>query len=200
MAFSPYAGRPLPSPRASPPSRAREMWLLAPPRLPGPCLLRSLVAGGKGWQCWALAGGGPGQVGVGWWGHKPSGSEKGRETPGPAPGRLRAGAVLVGSSSSRRAAPQVKRTCPPTHRRASNLCLFLPHPPVAIPFCRVSNCAARAKRRVEQGQSGWDLRSGRGHCVGVALGVTGTWTPGLASWWGQPAVAPPPAETSPSGV
>lgn len=81
------------------------MWLLVTPRLPGPCLLRSLVAGGRGWQCWALAGGGPGQAGVGWWGHEPSDSEKGREMPGPALGRLRVGAVLVGSSSSRHAAP-----------------------------------------------------------------------------------------------
>ena len=37
--------------------------------------------------------------------------------------------------------------------------------------------------------------------MGVTLGCNrGTWTLGLAPWWGQPAVAPPPVDTSPSGV
>jgi hypothetical protein len=65
----------------------------------------------------------------------------------------------------------VKRAQLPTHRRASNLCLFLPHPPIAIPFCRVSNCAARARRRVVQGPSGWDLGWEDGHGVGGGTGV-----------------------------
>lgn len=75
-------------------------------------------------------------------------------------------AVVVGMQPS-----LVKRTHLLKHRRASNLCLFLPHPPIAIPFCRVSNCAAGARRRIEQGQSGWAMGWESGDWVGGSAGV-----------------------------
>lgn len=65
----------------------------------------------------------------------------------------------------------VERTHLPKHRQASNLSLFLPHLPVAIPFCRVSNCAAGARRRIEQGQPGWTVGWGSGNWVGGSAGV-----------------------------
>lgn len=75
-------------------------------------------------------------------------------------------AVVVGMQPT-----PVKRTQLPKLRRASNLCLFLPHPPVAIPFCRVSNCAAGARRRLEQGQSGWAMGWEDGDWEGGSAGV-----------------------------
>lgn len=75
-------------------------------------------------------------------------------------------AVVVGMQPA-----LVKRTHLPKRRRASNLSLFLPYPPIAIPFCRVSNCAAGARRRLEQGQSGWAVGWENGTRVGGSAGA-----------------------------
>lgn len=152
------------------------MWLLVFFRFFSFCLFRSLVVGGRGWQCWVFVGGGIRQVGGGW-GYEFFSREKGREIDV----RVGVGVIVGGGSVSWQQQLQVcgfvlvERVCFLRYRRVFNLCFFLFYFFVVIFFCRVSNRVVRVKCRVEQGQFGWDLGweqgvLGWGWCWGVIVG------------------------------
>lgn len=119
----------------------------SPSRAPSPLLAQKL---GGWWQGLVVLGSCWWQPQAGWWRQRARalwwGEGAERQTPGLVPGPPWAGAVLVGSNSCRHASlPWLREGLPAQAETASNLCLFLPHPPVAIPFCRVSNRAARGQ-------------------------------------------------------